>query len=303
MSSVLDWARDGPSWPHREFSRHVRSGTLRWHVQIMGKGPVLLLLHGTGASSHSWRDVAQHLAAAHTVVIPDLPGHGFTGLPALSQLSLPSVASAIAELLRSLKLEPERSAGHSAGAAILARMSLDGLIAPESLVSFNGAYFPLGGPAAPIFSPLAKLLVWNPFAPRIFAHMADTRSVKRLLDDTGSKLEPEGIELYRRLFASHPHVSGALGMMAAWDLQSLQKDLPRLKTPLTLVKALRDRSIAPETADRVSKLVPGSSMIALANLGHLAHEEEPELAARIIAAPENHAGQQLSPAQVETALP
>jgi magnesium chelatase accessory protein len=290
MSHKLDWLRDGSNWPHRAFSRFVAAGGLRWHVQIMGEGPPLLLVHGTGASAHSWRDVATQLMGRFTVVIPDLPGHGFTELPALTRLSLPAVSSGLAHLLAALDLRPARCAGHSAGAAILARLALDQRIAPDFLISFNGAFFPFGGAAASLFSPLARLLVWNPLTPRLFAYMADARSVKRLLDDTGSRLSPEGVALYQRLFESHPHISGALGMMAAWDLHGLQADMPRLTVPLVLVKADADRTISPESADRLAAMVAGSSVITLKDLGHLAHEEDPALAADIIATPAAYLG-------------
>ena len=77
----LSWERDGRDWPNREASRFVEAGGLRWHVQQMGRGPVLLLLHGTGASTHSWRALLPLLAKSFTVVAPDLPGHGFTATP------------------------------------------------------------------------------------------------------------------------------------------------------------------------------------------------------------------------------
>ena len=62
----MDWARAGDNWPHRESSRFVSSGARRWFVQQWPapspKAPQLLLLHGTGASSHSWRSLAPLLA-------------------------------------------------------------------------------------------------------------------------------------------------------------------------------------------------------------------------------------------------
>lgn len=42
-----------PDWPHREFSRSIRSGEIDWHVQVAGRGPTVLLLHGTGSSTYS----------------------------------------------------------------------------------------------------------------------------------------------------------------------------------------------------------------------------------------------------------
>ena len=214
--------------------------------------------------------------------MPDLPGHGFSEVPPLSRLSLPAMARGVAALLKVLKLQPQLAAGHSAGAAILIRMALDGLIAPQAIASFNGALFPMGGVAGPFFSPLAKLLVWNPLVPRIFARSADAKSVRRLLDDTGSKLDAEGLAFYQRLFGNHGHVSGALGMMANWDLRDFAPDMRRLQVPLTLVKAVGDRTIPPADADKAAGFAPHARVVALPGLGHLAHEEDPARAAQII---------------------
>ena len=71
--SALDWSREGLIWPHREASHFVAAGAARWHVQRMGSGPPLLLLHGTGASVHSWRGLMPLLAQSHDVIACDLP--------------------------------------------------------------------------------------------------------------------------------------------------------------------------------------------------------------------------------------
>ena len=46
MSYHPRWDVEGRDWPNRAASRFVDAGQLRWHVQVMGEGPVLLLLHG-----------------------------------------------------------------------------------------------------------------------------------------------------------------------------------------------------------------------------------------------------------------
>src|SRR5450631_1137543 len=148
----------------------------------MGEGPPLLLLHGTGAATHSWRGLAPILAQQFTVVAPDLPGHGFTQSPPPHRLSLPGMASDASQLLRTLDVKPEIVVGHSAGAAILARMCLDERIAPRLLIGLNGAFMPFGGVANHLFSPLAKLLVMNPFVPRLFVWQASNPgAVERLI--------------------------------------------------------------------------------------------------------------------------
>ncbi|MEM7397688.1 MAG: alpha/beta fold hydrolase, partial [Pseudomonadota bacterium] len=119
MQQKLDFTRDGRNWPNREASRFVDAAGIKWHVQVMGNGPVVLLVHGTAASSHSFGDLAKLLYNGFTVVVPDLPGHGFTNLPPASRLSLPSMAADLSALMLALELSPSLVVGHSAGAAIL----------------------------------------------------------------------------------------------------------------------------------------------------------------------------------------
>lgn len=276
MSGALDWARDGRDWPNRAASRFVTAGDTRWHVQIMGSGPPLLLVHGTGASTHSWRRLAPLLARRHTVIAPDLPGHAFTGsLP--GPHSIAAMGKALAALLAALEYSAAAAIGHSAGAAIVIRMTLDGQLAPRMLVSLDGALLPWRGLPAFLFGPLARLLVANRFVPRFFAgRAADPAVLARLIDSTGSRLEHEDVVLYRRLASNPVHVAGALAMMADWDLTALQRDLPRLRVPLLALHGDRDRMVSGEEFARVAALVPGIEAVTLAGLGHLPHEEDPE---------------------------
>ena len=283
MGNPLQWERDGGDWPNREASRFVQAGGLRWHVQVMGEGPSLLLLHGTGSSTHSWRELLPLLARHFHVVAPDAPGHAFTERPAPQCLSLPGMACAVAALLRKLEINPRLAVGHSAGAALLARLCLQGSIQPRCLVSLNGALLPLPGLPGLVFSPLAKILTQFDLVPRLFArHAAGQPLVPRLLQDTGSTLDPAGVELYRRLASNSGHVGAALAMMANWDLAQLRNELPRLATPLLLVTGDNDRTIPRASTRQVCGLLPGSKMVSLPGLGHLAHEERPRQVAALL---------------------
>ena len=193
------------------------------------------------------------------------------------------MARAVGELVRTLDLDPAMVIGHSAGAAIMVRMTLDRLVSPGALISLNGALLPFGGLASHFFSPLAKLLVLNPLVPRFFAWRASDRpAVERLIRSTGSTIDQTGVELYRRLVSSPRHVAAALAMMANWDLDALVRDLHKLNTPLLLVAGGNDRAISSEEAFRIRDRVPASKIEYLRGLGHLAHEEEPERIGRII---------------------
>jgi magnesium chelatase accessory protein len=277
------WEVDGCDWPNRDASRFVMAAGISWHVQVMGRGPVLLLIHGTGAATHSWRDLAPLLADRFTVVAPDLPGHGFTGRPPGWRLSLPQMAGALARLLGALQVTPAFVAGHSAGAAIALRMVLDGALAPRRVVSLNGALAPFPGLAALLFPALAKMLFVNPFAATLLARRAaDPAAIVRLIEGTGSKLDAEGLAFYGRLMRTERHVAAALSMMANWDLRPLQRDLPRLAIPLTLVAADGDRAVPPKVAAETNARVATSTVVSVAGYGHLAHEEAPAVVADIV---------------------
>lgn len=284
MADKPDWAREGAGWPNAERSRFVRAGGLDWHVQIAGEGPVCLLLHGTAAATHSWRAILPKLAERFTVAAPDLPGHGFTATPPARAMTPPAMALGVAALMEKLALQPALIVGHSAGAAIAAQGVIDGRLDPKAIVAFNGAFLPIGGGEGGEWASwLAKALFLNPIAPRLFAWRgSDARAVDRLLKGTGSDIDEEGRELYRRLVARSGHVAGALTMMAQWDLPGLKRRLPGLKTPLVLITGENDKAVPPRDAERVAGLVPTGEVILQPGLGHLSHEERPEEAVRLI---------------------
>jgi magnesium chelatase accessory protein len=272
-----------PEWPNHAASRFVEAAGLRWHVQRAGVGPPLLLVHGTGASTHSWRDVLPLLAARYSVIAPDLPGHACTSAADARRASLSGMGEGLAALLETLRVDPVYCVGHSAGAAILSRMALDGRLNPRVIVSLNGAFLPLGGAAAALFAPIARLLGGSSLLAHLLARGAgERRAVERLIASTGSRLDARGIALYAALVREPAHVAGALAMMGNWDLKSLVRDLPRLAVPLTLVVGGNDRTVPPDQAWVVKRCVPEATIVTLPGLGHLAHEEAPARTVQVL---------------------
>ncbi|MBR0654489.1 alpha/beta fold hydrolase BchO [Plastoroseomonas arctica] len=283
MTGGPAWDRDGRDWPNRAHSSFPFAANMRWHVQRMGRGPVALLLHGTGAATHSWRGLLPILAKDFDSIAPDLPGHGFTATPAADGLSLPGMARRIAALLDALQARPSLIIGHSAGAAIAMRMALDGLARPDGIIAINGAMLPLAGIAGSVFSPLAKLLAGLPLVPWLVALRAEDRAVvERLLRGTGSSIDRAGVEFYTRLFSRRGHVAATLGMMAAWDLGRLERDLPSLELPLAVIIGANDRTVPAAEQRRVVARLRHAECITLPGLGHLAHEEAPDAVASAV---------------------
>lgn len=291
MARAMHWETEGLDWPNRKASRFVNADGLRWHVQEFPSlvdehkesVPVILLLHGTGSSSHSWREVAPLIAQHARVVAIDLPGHAFTSMPHPSLQSLTGMASHVAHLLKSLSIAPTIVVGHSAGAAVAARMILDQAIAPKALVSLNGALLAFSGLAGQFFSPIARVLASMPLVARFFAwQSADTATVERLIASTGSKLDARGLQLYAQCVRNEGHVDAALAMMAHWDLQQLQSELHKINIPVWMVAAKNDLTVPAEQAAQVAKELQFSELVIWPKLGHLAHEENPVLCAQLI---------------------
>lgn len=277
------WEVEGRNWPNREASRFVETPGLRWHVQVAGAGPAVLLLHGTGAATHSWREVLPLLARDFTVIAPDLPGHGFTTGRPRQGLSLPGMAGAVTALLEALEQEPLLIAGHSAGAAIAVEIvRLQGASTP--LIGFNPALMPFPGLAAKLFPSLARMLFVNPFVPRMLAGIARIpgETARFLRRATGSTIDARGIAAYEALMGNRHHCGGAMEMMASWDLEKLSRLLPQVTSPVLLVHAAGDTAVPLSSVEQVAQTMPDCRLEVLPALGHLAHEERPEIAANLI---------------------
>jgi len=79
-----------------------------------GSGPAVILLHGYAETSRMWRPLIPQLAQKFTVIAPDLPGIGDSGIPAAG-LDMKSSAVAIHALVKSLGIQKARVVGHDIG--------------------------------------------------------------------------------------------------------------------------------------------------------------------------------------------
>jgi len=86
----------------------------RWHVQVAGEGEAILLLHGAGGATQSWRHLFPLLAQTHRVLAIDLPGQGFTELGAKARCGLRHMAEDVTALLDHRGFSPKAIIGHSA---------------------------------------------------------------------------------------------------------------------------------------------------------------------------------------------
>lgn len=90
----------------------------------MGEGPPLVLLHGIFDSHRTWRRVAPHLAKNYRVLMPDLPGNGYSGRPD-APYTLTWNAQVVAEWMEAIGVEKAQVCGHSYGGGIAQWMILE----------------------------------------------------------------------------------------------------------------------------------------------------------------------------------
>jgi putative magnesium chelatase accessory protein len=276
-----DW-RAG--WPLADSARLVEAAGLRWHVHRLGRGPVALLLHGTGGSAHSMAPLAERLAARCTVVVPDLPGHAFTASPPDARLSLAGMAADVRALLDALGDEPVLAVGHSAGAGVLLRLALDDRLPQlRLLVGVAAAVVPPPPLLQQVLHPLLAPFARSTLVAELAAGLAARDGVvDRLLAGTGSAVPEASRALYRALARSPVHAHAALAMMAQWDLPTLLRDAPRLRVPALFVAGADDRWVPTAAVRAQLARIPQARVVALPGRGHLVHEEAPDDVAALV---------------------
>lgn len=282
----MDWDEDLPTWPLSGLSRRVASRPHVWHVQETGSGPLVLLVHGAGSSTHTWREVIPDLARDFRVVAVDLPGQGFSSMGTRLRCGLQHVAEDLAALCAQENWAPALIVGHSAGAAIALRlgMVLHRAGVPEPVVvGVNAALAPFDGIVGWLFPAVAKVLNLNPFVPSFVAMTSGTPArVRQLLESTGSRVRDDDVALYAQLIGDPRHLDGTLAMMANWDLDGLARDLPLIDLPVRLIAANGDCAVAPAVSEHAATVLPRAELVRMDGLGHLAQEEAPARVARLI---------------------
>lgn len=267
------------AWPHAAHSRLIRVRPHIWHVQEMGQGNTVLLLHGTSGSTHSWRDVMTDLAQDHHVIAVDLPGHGQTRLGSRHRSSLGAMAQDLQSLIDDQRWNISAVQAHSAGAALGLRL-LQASNTAVPLVGINPALSPFRGLSGLLFPMAARMMAMTPLVGDLIGRrLARSGQVDALIGNTGSTLSPDGLDLYRRLFKVPHHIDGTLLMMAQWKLEGLMADLPKITVPCTFLIGENDKAVPPGSVKDAARLLPNAVVQTYPGYGHLLHEEAPHLVA------------------------
>lgn len=258
-----------------------------WVFTQLSEGPrAVLALHGTGASSHSFRPLAEQLEGRWALWAPDLPGHGASPLAPGFRPTRQALAASLGDALSTLAIPWAMALGHSAGAAILLQHRLERPArarSPLPLALLAPALLPLKGLQRWLFPAAAELLGRYPsWLSRLVASSSPERLARRLIADTGSTLPRAQLQGYADLLAQRSHGEGALALMRHWDLRSLTPALSQVQDPLLILTGTADRTYSRPPRAVLAPYLPSAAWRSFPGLGHLLHEEAPvELGAAV----------------------
>ncbi len=245
-----------------------------------GKGPVLLLIHGMAGNFQNWQEVIEPLARHHTVLAPDLPGHGGSA-PGFGDYSLGALAAGLRDLLAALGHDRATLVGHSLGGGIAMQFAYQFPEMTERLVLVSSGG--LGLEVSPVLRAAAL-----PGADRFIATTAGAvgavgSAVGRGLKLIGLQANADIAEVVRgytsladpdrraAFLATLRSVIGTGGQRVhAGDRLYLVEDLPVL-----IIWGARDSIIPAHHGESAHQLIPGSQLEVFDDVGHLPQLEAP----------------------------
>ena len=271
-------------WPNRQHSSTVSVGGLDWHVQLTGKGPVVLLLHGTGSSTHSWSDLIPLLEADAQVLVPDLPGHAFTLGAKLEDLTLDEIANSLKLLNEQLGIEaPSIVVGHSAGAPLALRFAVGSSKPPKLVIALNPSFIPPPAVYTSFFGPLLGPITRSSTLSSLLASLSPSLGmVDKLLDSTNTILPETRRVYYRKLFERSEHVRGSMNFMAAADIHKVLVEANLYRGKLICVLGNQDAWIPVKPLEKIILDYFPAAEIVKWEGGHIMHELEPNKVAQLI---------------------
>jgi pimeloyl-ACP methyl ester carboxylesterase len=243
-----------------------------------GTGPAVLLIHGLGGTRRTWRHLIPGLARTHTVIAPDLPGHGLSDPPA-GDYSLGAHACALRDLLLTLGYVRASIVGHSLGGGVALQSAYQFPERTERVVLISSGG--LGVEVTPMLRaatlPGADTVVAGlsaipvALSQRLFGVLPALigRSDARVLAEVLRGLSDE---YQRRAFLRTART------VIDWRGQTVSacRQLGLLsEVPLLIAWGANDKTIPPQHHHALAERVPHAVTVEIAGAGHYPHETAP----------------------------
>ncbi|MEO1044185.1 MAG: alpha/beta hydrolase [Pseudomonadota bacterium] len=247
------------------------------HVRDTGPrdAPVLLLMHGSGASLHTWEGWAEALGDSYRVIRYDHAGHGLTGPHVANDYSAAGQSDMVHMLMQNLGIESYIVAGNSMGGRIAWHHALDHPEAVRALILVD----PSGAPQpADASLPIGFRLAQNDMLKPILGVMTPRSIIAETLK--GSVAEPEAItdeqiDRYWHLLR-YPGNREAMFNPGTGDPSRKHdsEQIASISVPVLLLWGAQDQLIPVESAEWFDNILPDSTLVIYGDLGHIPMEED-----------------------------
>jgi len=263
---------------HKEARVDLPGGTIAY--TIAGTGEPLLLIHGLGGNRRTWRHVIDALAATHTVIAPDLPGHGESNAPA-GDYSLGAHAAALRDLIVALGHPSATVAGHSLGGGIALQFAYQfpghtrrlllissGGLGPELSVLLRAATLPGAGTVvaglASLPAGITRSLFQTVILPGLLARQDAGPAAGLVRGLAGAGQRKAFLRTARSVVDWHGQTVSANRQLV------LLTDIP-----VMIAWGDNDKTIPPDHHRALARQLPGLHVVEIANAGHYPHETAP----------------------------
>lgn len=241
--------------------------------------PVLVCIHGFGATLHTWDDILPGLEADHAVLRIDLKGFGRSGRPRDDRYSLDEHAEIVSELVARESFARIVLVGHSYGGAvaILTWLKLRDRHGPQvsGLVLIDSASYQQ---RLPFFISLYRSAPTR-WAVPLTPPSLRARFVLEYLFVDRSRVDAERVERYAsgmRAPGSHRASDRVANQILPADFSEVTRIIRGIDVPTLIIWGERDRAVPVEFARRLHEDIRGSALTVLPNVGHMPQEERPE---------------------------
>ncbi len=233
--------------------------------EVLGTGPGLVLVHGTGSTGRkSWGTVLDGLAARHTVVLPNLPGSGDSAVD--GPLDLSRVADQVVATAAAAGLDSFTLGGASLGAPVAIAVAARHPARVSRLVTVVGF-------ARARQTLRLNLQLWSALFARQDASLASLLVMLSVAEEFVAMLTAEQVDQYAALLTADP----APGTRAQIDLGlrlDVRAELGRVEAPTLVLSATGDRFVAPAHSAEIAAGIPDARHVALTG-GHASRFEDP----------------------------
>jgi pimeloyl-ACP methyl ester carboxylesterase len=269
----------------------VGEGELRLHHRVVhgyrrayrlaGQGPALVLIHGIGDSSATWADVIPDLARTHTVLAPDLLGHGASDKPR-ADYSVAAYANGLRDLLTTLGIESATLVGHSLGGGVAMQFAYQFPERTERLilVSAGGVGREVNPVLRAVSLPGAHLMLSSLGLPGMRLQVGLFAHLMRLLDTDLGQDAAELLTLVDALpdATARDAFIRTLRAVVDWRGQAvtmLDRCYLTEGMPTMLIWGDRDGVVPVRHAHRAHEAMPGSRLEIFEGAGHFPFHTDP----------------------------